>query len=1024
MRPHVWKRFAFGASGTGPASFRPWESKRAGSRACGAFTDPLSSRVVIPFDHSPAAPAADPTATPPDAPMPVASIAGALRRALTVAALLAVGLAVPDASAQSREVRGTVTDQDAQPVPGVTVRVQGTSAGTTTDEGGAYRISVPGPESVLVFSFVGYLTQEVAVGAQREIDVVLAEDVAGIDDIVVTATRQPVRRLEATQAVDIIGPKQFEVTRPEGIAESVTGTPGVFTSSNQGRFRGSIFIRGFPDGSGNGLVYTGILLDGLPTGATTARPPDFAFGYDLGVERVEVVRGGSATLFGRASAAGAVNVITKTGGAEHTGTARTTYYNPNFDGADALNLRLDGNLNGPISETFRYNVSGYYLTDSGYRDLGYRDRGGQFRANVDWLSPNDNSSARLYGLVTDVTIQNMIDIPYRLDTFKPADGFEITDSFYFEELDDLTIDVTNRDGETETRDLGTANEEGNYATGGQIGLRTVADLGGGLTLSNNARFQSYDHGTKFNLGVSTFYFNDPNSAVVDPSGGRVPANFRILVDGDGNDTDFQDELRLSYALDAGASQHRISVGGFGSFASFTPDTYSLFFVADGRPDTFGAGNFSPLLNPGTGAPIIVNGRPIIVPTLTGAVSTNGSQSRVDSYTENVYAIFLGDEIEVGEDLSVNVGARYDWIDITLNGFYTERNPPFPGGPAPSEADNEQVIDRKETANDFSASLGVNYRFAERSAVFGNVTRSFRAPDYSAFSASVRGSNNPDSQFFIPSTDASRNPGGEAIIDNEVIYNGELGLRTAVAEFGLDAAAFYTFIDNRLATVYTETGVAQQRPFGSNQIAGFEVGGNWTPRAVPGLFARASFTFQDARFADFEIPIGTVDPDGDLFGNEVRQALDRDGNPATNADGSPVQVLDLEGNTLPRVPPILATLIVNYDAEYFGLNGLASLLEGGYFDATNVYENPTFLNVNLGAYGRLPVAGSAVRLGVLVKNALNQDDAYRFLYVADNSAALARRQTSPDGLDADGNPVLFTGLPQLPRRFLFTLQYEF
>ena len=958
--------------------------------------------------------------------MPDTSLAGLLRRPLVLAVLsgLAVVL-VPETRAQPFEVRGTVTDVDAAPIPGATVRVAGTSTGTTAALDGTYAVAVPGPDAALVFSFVGFVSQEVAVAGRTEIDVTLAADVGQFDDVVVTATRQPVRRLEATQAVDIVGPKQFEVTRPEGIAESVTGTPGVFTSQNQGRFRGSIFIRGFPDGSGNGLVYTGVLLDGLPTGATTARPPDFAFGYDLGVERVEVVRGGSATLFGRASAAGAINVITKTGGVEHAGTARATYYNPNFDGADALNVRVDANLNGPISPTLRYNVSGYYLTDSGYRDLGYDDEGGQLRANVDWLSPNTGSSVRLYGLATNVTIQNMIDIPYRLDTFEPAEGWDISDSYYREELDDLTIDVTTRDGERETRDLGLANEEGNYARGAQIGLRTVADLGGGLTLSNNARFQSYDHGTKFNLGVSTFYFNDPNSAVVDPGGGRVPVNLRILVDGDGNDTDFQNEFRLTYALDAGASRHTVSAGAFGSFAWFNPDTYSLFFVGDGRPDAFGAGNFSPLLNPATGAPVLGPRGPIFVPTLTGATSTNGSQSRVDRYTEDVVAVFVGDEIEVGDDLSINVGARYDWIDIDLTGFYAERGPAFPGGPPPPAEDNEQVVGRTESAQDFSVSLGANYRFAEQSAVFGNVTRAFRAPDYSAFSAAVRGSNNPASRFFIPSTDAGRNPGGETVIENEVIYNGELGLRTAVAGLGVDAAAFYTFIDNRLATIYTETGVAQQRPFGSNQVAGFEVGASWAPRAISGLFARTSFTYQRATFVDFEIPIGGVDPDGDLFGNEVVQATDRSGNPAVDADGNPVLVLDLEGKTLPRVPPVLANLIVNYDAEYFGLNGLANVLQGGYFDATNVYENPTFLNLNLGAYGRLPLAtGGGIRLGVLVKNALNQDDAYRFLYVSDNAAALAQKQSSPGGLNADGDPIYFTGLPQLPRRFLFTLQYEF
>ena len=957
----------------------------------------------------------------------------ALRAALGTPLLLLALAAAPLADAQVREVTGTVTEAETGfPVPSANIRIQGTTSGAATDLDGTYRIEVPGADAVLVFSAVGYLGQEVAVGAQRQIDVALATDAGALDDVVVTATRQPVRRLEATQSIDIIGPKQFEVTRPEGIAESVTGAPGVFTSSNQGRFRGSIFIRGFPDGSGNGLVYTGVLLDGLPTGGTTARPPDFAFGYDLGVERVEVVRGGSATLFGRASAAGAVNVITKTGGARHTGTVRTTYYNPSFDGASALNVRLDANVNGPLSPTLRYNASGYYLSDSGYRDLGYRDRGGQLRANVDYLSPTSNTTVRLYGLVTDVTIQNMIDIPYRLDTFKPAEGWDITDSYYYEDLDALSINVVNRDGETEARSIQAANEEGNYAQGGQIGLRANVDLGGGLSLSNNGRFQSYDHGTKFNLGVSTFYFNDPNAAIVNPDGGAVPVNFRIVVDGDGNDTDFQNEFRLGYALDAGATTHQISAGAFVSLAQFDPSTYSLFFVADGRPDSFGAGNFSPLLNPGTGAPILnpATGRPIFVPTLTGAVSSAGSQSRVDSYSENVYALFVGDEIEVGDDLSVNVGARYDWIDIGLDGFYTERGPAFPGGPPPAAVDNEQVVDRRESAGDFSASLGANYRFQEQSAVFGNVTRAFRAPDYSAFSAAVRGSNNPSSQFFIPSTDASRNvspafPDGEEIIGNEVIYNGEIGARTGMRGLSLDGAAFYTFIENRLATVYTEQGIAQQRPLGSNQIVGFELGGSFTPAAVPGLFMRASFTFQRATFTDFEIPIGDVDPTGDLYGNEVVQATDRLGRPVVDAAGNPVQVIDLAGKTLPRVPPVLANLVANYDAEYFGLNGIASLLQGGYFDATNIYENPTFLNMNLGGYGRIPLpSGQSVKLGLLLKNVLNQTDAYRFLYVSDNAAALAQAQKTPDGVDASGNPVLFTGLPQLPRRLFVTLEVEF
>ncbi len=927
----------------------------------------------------------------------------ALRAAVGPFLLLLALVAAPPADAQGREVTGTVVEAETGlPVPSVNIRVEGTLSGTASGVDGTYRIDVRNADAVLVFSAIGYVTQEVAVGGQRRVDVALATDDGALDDVVVTATRQPVRRLEATQAIDVVGPKQFEVTRPEGIAEAVTGTPGVFTSSNQGRMRGSVFIRGFPDGEGNGLVYTGILLDGLPTGGTTARPPDFAFGYDLGVERVEVVRGGSATLFGRSSAAGALNVITKTGGATHDGTARVTYYNPNFDGSDALNLRLDANVNGPLSPTLRYNASGFLLQDDGYRDFGYGDRGFQGRANVDWLSPTDGSSVRLYGLATNVTIQNMIDIPYRLDTMTPADGWDVTDSFYTPILDeiDITAVTPNYDdpsaaGPEEVRSLRDANEDGNYARGGQIGLRAVADLGGGLELSNNARFQSYDHGTKFNLGISTFYgagARNTGLAPTDPFTG-VPLNARILVDGDGNDSDFQDEARLTYTLESGATTHRLTVGGFGSFAWFQPVTYSYFYLSNTDPEALDIGFFG-------GPPSFLAATP----------PTGAGQSRVDRYTEDVYAVFVGDEIEIGDDLSVNVGARYDWIRIKLNGFYRDR-PPTRTGPVP-DADQVPVVDRRESFQDFSLSLGANYRFTPRAAVFGNVTRAFRAPDYSAFSAADRGTNNPESQEYIPTID-----------DNEVIYNGEIGVRTTQRQYGVDATAFYTFIDNRLATVY-EGAIAVQKPFGSNQIMGFEVGASATPRAIPGLFARASFTLQDARFSSFEVPIGAADPAGDLYGNEVRQAVDTNGAPVVDGDGNQVLVIDLEGNRVPRVPPVIANLIVNYDAEYFGFNGLVNGLFGGFFDATNIYENPTFFNTNLGAYARVPFGASAVRLGVLVKNALNQNDAYRFLYVSNNADALAQAQRTPAGVADDGSPVLFTGIPQLPRRFLFTLQYEF
>src|SRR5690554_1605929 len=82
------------------------------------------------------------------------------------------------------EVSGTVTDQNGAPLPGVTVSVLGSTVGTATDLDGQYELSVP-EGSTLVFSFIGFETQNIAVGDRSVIDVVLNEDMTSLDEVVV-----------------------------------------------------------------------------------------------------------------------------------------------------------------------------------------------------------------------------------------------------------------------------------------------------------------------------------------------------------------------------------------------------------------------------------------------------------------------------------------------------------------------------------------------------------------------------------------------------------------------------------------------------------------------------------------------------------------------------------------------------------------------------------------------------------------------------------------------------------------------
>src|SRR5690606_17632540 len=81
-------------------------------------------------------------------------------------------------------VSGVVTDANGEPIPGVTVSVQGTSLGTATDISGRYTLTVP-EGSTLVFSFIGFITQSIAVEGRSVVDVVLQEDMASLDEVIV-----------------------------------------------------------------------------------------------------------------------------------------------------------------------------------------------------------------------------------------------------------------------------------------------------------------------------------------------------------------------------------------------------------------------------------------------------------------------------------------------------------------------------------------------------------------------------------------------------------------------------------------------------------------------------------------------------------------------------------------------------------------------------------------------------------------------------------------------------------------------
>ncbi|GAB3664838.1 TonB-dependent receptor [Echinicola sediminis] len=210
---------------------------------------------------------------------------------------------------EERTVTGKVSSSvDGEAIPGATVSILGTTKGTATDIDGAFSITVADGSAVLVFSFVGYKTQEIAVGNQSIIDVVLEEDLQGLEEVVVVGYGTQ-KKINVTGAVADVGGEVLNQRPVTNAASMLQGRmPGVRVVQNSGQPGNEglgIQIRGqgtFSGAGSNPLV----LIDGVEGSLSDISPND--------IENVSVLKdAASASIYGSRAANGVILVTTKKG---------------------------------------------------------------------------------------------------------------------------------------------------------------------------------------------------------------------------------------------------------------------------------------------------------------------------------------------------------------------------------------------------------------------------------------------------------------------------------------------------------------------------------------------------------------------------------------------------------------------------------------------------------------------------------------------------------------------------------------
>ncbi len=210
-------------------------------------------------------------------------------------------------------ISGKVTSPDGELLPGVTVLVKGTSNGTVTDINGEYKLEVPGSNGViLVFSSIGFKEREISVSETSTVNVILEEDVQGLNEVVVTALGVEKDPKSITYATQKVSPDEAIKVKDPNFMNSLAGkvAGAVITKGNFGPGSAPrILLRGNKSLTGNSeplFVLNGVPMIGGTDILSNYNPED--------IESIQVLKGASAAaLYGSEAANGVILVNTKKG---------------------------------------------------------------------------------------------------------------------------------------------------------------------------------------------------------------------------------------------------------------------------------------------------------------------------------------------------------------------------------------------------------------------------------------------------------------------------------------------------------------------------------------------------------------------------------------------------------------------------------------------------------------------------------------------------------------------------------------
>ncbi|AZQ61380.1 TonB-dependent receptor [Flammeovirga pectinis] len=273
-------------------------------------------------------------------------------------------------SAQERIVSGTITDsKDGSALPGVNVKIKGSTTGTITDFDGQFKLSLDPEASEIIFSFIGYTAKTVSIGQQTTFNIKLDEDVEQLEEVVVVGY-QVQKKSVVTGAIASVKSEDITQTPVQNAAQALQGkTPGVLVTPVSGQPGAGIDIRVRGTGS-NGSNSPLYVVDGVQMDNINFLNPN-------DIESIEVLKdAASAAIYGSRGANGVVLVSTKKGKEGRTIVSYDGYYGvqepwrktPLMNANEYMMFHNEGAINAGNAPAFSADEMAKNTTDTNWQD--------------------------------------------------------------------------------------------------------------------------------------------------------------------------------------------------------------------------------------------------------------------------------------------------------------------------------------------------------------------------------------------------------------------------------------------------------------------------------------------------------------------------------------------------------------------------------------------------------------------------------------------------------------------------------